>query len=151
MSGKVTVLVRPLRLEQKIGVCVERNGWAHSFFIPVKDGVLPPGYEADPEIMAAYREVQAAFDKSQRREFSTHSDDPQPNSLGRTVMLHLHHPTLGDGLLAPVIKDALRAYLARMDDPGFNPPSLESTLLQSGVILSVVALPVPLGGPNLDV
>lgn len=67
MSCKATVLVKPLRLEQKIGVCIECNGWAHSFFIRVKDGVLPPGYEADPEIMAAYREVRAAFDKSQRR------------------------------------------------------------------------------------
>ena len=76
VSNKVTVLARPLRLEQKIGVCIECNGWAHSFFIRVKDGVLPPGYEADPEIMAAYREVRAAFDKSRRRE-------PSPSTCGK--------------------------------------------------------------------
>lgn len=62
------VFVKALRLEQKIGVCVERNGWSHSFVIHVKDGELPQGYEGDPEILAAYREVRAAFDKSQRRE-----------------------------------------------------------------------------------
>lgn len=79
MSGKATVLVRPLRLEQKIGVCIECNGWAHSFFIRVKDGVLPPGYEADPDIMAAYREVRAAFDKSLRRESSPSTGGTAPD------------------------------------------------------------------------
>lgn len=72
---EVRIFVKALRLEQKIGVCVERNGWSHCFVIRVKDGELPSGYEGDPEIMAAYREVRASFEKSQRKRFSPSTGD----------------------------------------------------------------------------
>lgn len=72
---EMKVFVKALCLEQKIGVCVERNGWARSFVICVKDGQMPLGYEGDPEIMAAYREVRAFFEKSQRKRSSPSTGD----------------------------------------------------------------------------
>lgn len=75
LLGETKIIVRALCLEQKIGVCVERNGWAHSFVIRVKDGLMPPGYEGDLEIMVAYREVRAFFEKSQRKQSSPSTGD----------------------------------------------------------------------------
>ena len=75
LLGETKISVRALCLEQKIGVCVERNGWVHSFVIRVKDGQMSPGYEGDPEIMAAYREVRAFFEKSQRKRSSPSTGD----------------------------------------------------------------------------
>lgn len=72
---EMRVFVRALCLEQKIGVCIERNGWVHSFVIRVKGGRMPPGYEGDPEIMAAYTEVRAFFEKSQRKRSSPSTGD----------------------------------------------------------------------------
>jgi hypothetical protein len=69
------VVVKALCLEQKIGICVERNGWVHSFAISVKDGALPPGFEGDPEVMAAYKEVRAAFDKWRSKQLSPNTGD----------------------------------------------------------------------------
>ena len=60
------VYVKPMKLDGYIGVCVERFGWSKCFKVKIKDGRLPAGFESDPEIFAAYKEVQAQTEKWQR-------------------------------------------------------------------------------------
>lgn len=62
-AGKVDVRVRVFDQETKIGVLVERHGWAHVFTIRLKDGELPPQYANDPEIVAAHKQVVAARER----------------------------------------------------------------------------------------
>ena len=54
------VTVKVFDCSTRIGVCIERCGWAHSFEIKLKNGCLPAGYEGDPEIVEAYRKIQQA-------------------------------------------------------------------------------------------
>lgn len=71
----VQMLVRAFRLEQKIGVCIQRNGWSHCFTIKIKDGELPERYKGDEQIEAAYRLVRAHYEKWRSREFSPRCGD----------------------------------------------------------------------------
>lgn len=75
----VQMFVRAFRLEQKIGVCIQRNGWSHCFFIKIKEGELPEKYKGDEQIEAAYKLVRAHYEKWQSRGFSPERSDTGPN------------------------------------------------------------------------
>lgn len=57
---------------------------------------------------------------------------------GRTLIIHLHHPTLGDGPLMPVVHEALGEYLVRMERGDFGRGQADSMELLSGARLDVV-------------
>ncbi|OWG18838.1 hypothetical protein KDK82_2318 [Delftia sp. K82] len=78
-QGEVRVLVKAMRLEQRIGVCVERNNWRRCFTIPIVGGVLPAEYQGDAQIEAAYIQVRDHYDKLQRRVFFPSSGDRAPD------------------------------------------------------------------------
>lgn len=69
-AGEVRVRVKVFDQETRIGVLVERYGWAHTFVVRLKDGVLPPQYASDPEIVAAYRQVVSARERWQSKQVS---------------------------------------------------------------------------------
>ena len=54
------VVVKVFCCNTRIRVCIERHGWFHSYEIKLRNGQLPPGFENDPAIMAAYKQVQDA-------------------------------------------------------------------------------------------
>lgn len=72
--------MKVLDQETRIGVLVERYGWAQAFMVRLKDGVLPPQYASDPEIAAAYRQVVSARERWQRKQCSQESGDKAPGS-----------------------------------------------------------------------
>lgn len=66
------VYVKAMKLDGYVGVCVERYGWTKCFKVKIANGRLPPGFEGDPEILAAYKEVQVQTEKWQRMQ-NTHT------------------------------------------------------------------------------
>lgn len=84
------LFVKAFRLEQRIGVCVTRGDWDHCFRIKVVNGEIPEKYHGDPQIMDAYKEVRAHYEKQQRKQSSPGSGDtaldspPGPGDAVRT-------------------------------------------------------------------
>jgi len=72
-------------------------------------------------------------------ESTAHATDSFDRHLGRTLILHLHHPNLGDGLLAPVVREALTKYLALLDAGAVGDSITDSIELPSGARLDTVA------------
>lgn len=73
-----------------------------------------------------------------------YDDSPrEPDSFdrhpGRTLILHLHHPTLGDGHLNPVIREALLEYLAGLDRGDYGMGKTDSVELPSGARMDTFA------------
>ena len=69
---------------------------------------------------------------------------PQPTDsfdrhTGRTFILHIHHPTQGDKLFVPVIKDALQEYLRRLESGEVGQCQTDSMEMPSGARVDTVA------------
>lgn len=58
---------------------------------------------------------------------------------GRTLILTVNHPTLGDGRLKPVVVEALKEYLARLERDEVGNQKTDSIVLPSGARLDAVA------------
>ena len=70
------------------------------------------------------------------------SDPPQQDSFdrhpGRTLILHISHPTLGDELFEPVIVDGLKDYLRRLECGESWCGRMDSIELPSGARLDAI-------------
>ena len=130
--SEVRVVVKALRLEQRIGVCVERNGWAHSFAIHVKDGELPRGYEDDPEIMAACGGVRAQYEKSASMAVG--------KERARRVSILIENDTIGDGPFSDEVASVLEAYAAQIKRGEAGHRADEVLALPSGTRLRITAV-----------
>ncbi|WP_155496349.1 hypothetical protein [Comamonas testosteroni] len=58
---------------------------------------------------------------------------------GRTLILTVNHPTLGDGRLKPIVVEALKEYLARLERDEVGHQKTDSMELPSGARLDAVA------------
>lgn len=58
---------------------------------------------------------------------------------GRMLILRVNHPTLGDGRLKPVVVEALKEYLARLERDEVGNQKTDSIVLPSGALLDAVA------------
>lgn len=58
---------------------------------------------------------------------------------GRTLILTVNHPTLGDGRLKPIVVEALKEYLARLERDEVGNQKTDSIELPSGARLDAVA------------
>lgn len=58
---------------------------------------------------------------------------------GRMLILTVNHPTLGDGRLKPVVVEALKEYLARLERDEVGNQKTDSIELPSGARLDAVA------------
>ena len=64
---------------------------------------------------------------------------------GRTFILHIHHPTQGDKLFDPVIKEALQEYLRRLEAGEAGQCRTDSMEMPSGARLDAVTF-----GPGIS-
>lgn len=65
--------------------------------------------------------------------------DASDRHPGRTLILTVNHPTLGDGRLKPVVVEALKEYLARLERDEVGNQKTDSIELPSGARLDAVA------------
>ncbi len=65
--------------------------------------------------------------------------DASDRHPGRTLILTVNHPTLGDGRLKPIVVEALKEYLARLERDEVGNQKTDSIELPSGARLDAVA------------
>ena len=65
--------------------------------------------------------------------------DASDRHPGRTLILTVNHPTLGDGRLKPIVVEALKEYLARLERDEVGNLKTDSIELPSGARLDAVA------------
>lgn len=65
--------------------------------------------------------------------------DASDRHLGRMLILTVNHPTLGDGRLKPIVIEALKEYLTRLERDEVGNQKTDSMELPSGARLDAVA------------